>query len=118
MGVRELPVAQRTVPQFLPGRFLLVGSTSLHLLTLPCNVRAGDSVTASAVSAAAAGPGGGSTAAAGAGLAAQSSKSQLFEDASAEIADIDTRLHALQNFLRMAKSSAAATGSVASGSAV
>ncbi len=31
---------------------------------------------------------------------------QLFNDASAEIADIDSRLHALQNFLRMAKASA------------
>ncbi|KAG2447714.1 hypothetical protein HYH02_007174 [Chlamydomonas schloesseri] len=39
----------------------------------------------------------------------QSSKSQVFEDATAEIADIDSRLHALQNFLRMAKSSSTAT---------
>ncbi|KAL6764801.1 protein required for templated centriole assembly [Haematococcus lacustris] len=36
-----------------------------------------------------------------------SSKGQIFDDASAEIADIDSRLHALQSFLRMAKSSAA-----------
>ncbi|KXZ44868.1 VFL3 protein [Gonium pectorale] len=39
--------------------------------------------------------------------ASQSSKAQVFEDASAEIADIDSRLHALQSFLRMAKSSTA-----------
>lgn len=39
----------------------------------------------------------------------QSSKSQVFEDASAEIADIDTRLHALQSFLRMAKSTSTTT---------
>ncbi|EFJ40344.1 hypothetical protein VOLCADRAFT_84510 [Volvox carteri f. nagariensis] len=39
----------------------------------------------------------------------QSSKSQVFEDASAEIADIDSRLHALQSFLRMAKSSSTST---------
>ncbi|KAG1657337.1 hypothetical protein FOA52_003760 [Chlamydomonas sp. UWO 241] len=31
------------------------------------------------------------------------SKAQLFEDTSVEIADIDSRLHALQSFLRMAK---------------
>lgn len=31
----------------------------------------------------------------------------VFEDASAEIADIDSRLHALQNFLKSAKTSAA-----------
>jgi hypothetical protein len=30
---------------------------------------------------------------------------QVFDDATSEIADIDTRLHALQNFLKMAKSS-------------
>lgn len=29
----------------------------------------------------------------------------VFQDASSEIADIDQRLHALQNFLKMAKSS-------------
>lgn len=39
------------------------------------------------------------------------SKSQLFNDASADIADIDTRLHALQNFLKMAKSQGSANGS-------
>ncbi|GFR50998.1 hypothetical protein Agub_g13324 [Astrephomene gubernaculifera] len=38
----------------------------------------------------------------------QSSKSQVFEDASAEIADIDSRLHALQSFLKMAKSTSTA----------
>ncbi|GLC57436.1 Centrosomal protein CCDC61 [Pleodorina starrii] len=37
------------------------------------------------------------------------SKSQVFEDASAEIADIDSRLHALQSFLRMAKSTSTST---------
>ncbi|KAG2492361.1 hypothetical protein HYH03_009309 [Edaphochlamys debaryana] len=36
-----------------------------------------------------------------------SSKSQVFDDATAEIADIDSRLHALQSFLRMAKTSSA-----------
>ncbi|GLI61493.1 hypothetical protein VaNZ11_003821 [Volvox africanus] len=43
----------------------------------------------------------------------QSSKSQVFEDASAEIADIDSRLHALQSFLRMAKSSSTSTTTTA-----
>lgn len=33
------------------------------------------------------------------------SKAQMFEDTSVEIADIDSRLHALQDFLRMAKGS-------------
>ncbi|PNH10242.1 Coiled-coil domain-containing protein 61 [Tetrabaena socialis] len=41
--------------------------------------------------------------------ASQGSKAQVFDDASAEIADIDSRLHALQSFLRMAKSTSAAT---------
>lgn len=44
---------------------------------------------------------------------ASSSKTGLFDDSSAEIADIDGRLHALQNFLRLAKSSNSA-GSAAS----
>jgi hypothetical protein len=42
--------------------------------------------------------------------AAASSKAAgngVFKDASSEIADIDQRLHALQNFLKMAKSSVA-----------
>lgn len=55
------------------------------------------------------GPGSGSSAAA----TAESQRSQqqrapppkVFDDATTEIADIDTRLHALQNFLKMAKSS-------------
>ena len=34
--------------------------------------------------------------------------SGVFQDASSEIADIDQRLHALQNFLKMAKSSVGA----------
>ncbi len=42
--------------------------------------------------------------------ASLSSKSQVFDDATAEIADIDTRLHALQSFLRMAKSSSSGQG--------
>ncbi len=43
----------------------------------------------------------------------QSSKAQVFDDASAEIADIDSRLHALQSFLRMAKSSTTSTATTA-----
>jgi coiled-coil domain-containing protein 61 len=35
--------------------------------------------------------------------------SRVFEDASSEIASIDQRLHALQDFLRKAKSSVAAS---------
>jgi coiled-coil domain-containing protein 61 len=35
--------------------------------------------------------------------------SRVFEDASSEIANIDQRLHALQDFLRKAKSSVAAS---------
>lgn len=38
---------------------------------------------------------------------------QVFDDASSEIADIDTRLHALQNFLKMAKGSSAASSRAA-----
>lgn len=49
---------------------------------------------------------------AGAGPSLQGSKPVLFNEASAEIADIDSRLHALQNFLRMAKASS--TSSVTS----
>lgn len=40
--------------------------------------------------------------------AAPGSSGAVFKDASSDIADIDQRLHALQNFLKMAKSSVGA----------
>lgn len=49
----------------------------------------------------------------GGGHDPSSSKSQVFDDATAEIADIDSRLHALQSFLRMAKSSSSTATSTA-----
>lgn len=49
-------------------------------------------------------------AAAAAAAAAVVAGGSSFDEASSEIADIDSRLHALQNFLRAAKSSA--TGAV------
>jgi len=47
-------------------------------------------------------------AAAGGSPSKAAAGSGVFKDASSEIADIDQRLHALQNFLKMAKSSVGA----------
>eukprot|EP00798_Chlamydomonas_sp_ICE-L_P030126 gene30126-35106_t len=64
-------------------------------------------VTAAAAEASASGQGGGGQATVGPSdsMTSEATKANGFDDASSDIADIDSRLHALQNFLKMAKSS-------------